>query len=215
VIAVVAGGTGLSGTFLLRELLVDVQISRVISVSRRPCGMSDKKLAEVLISDLAELPSIESQLKGDIYFSCLGTTNKAAGSKANYEKIDHDAVLDFAKIAQRHGAKSFTVVSSTGSNPNSFFFYPRLKGRTEADLRALSLQSLVIVKPAFLQGPRSEVRPAEVLITKIFVPIFGLLPDRVRRGSITDVQTLAAKMLVEGKAASPGVHLIEAKDIRV
>jgi hypothetical protein len=39
------------------------------------------------------------KIRGEIYFCCLGTTIKAAGSKENFEKVDHDAVVAFAKIA--------------------------------------------------------------------------------------------------------------------
>src|ERR1700674_3878160 len=129
-IATLIGGTGFTGSFLVRKLLADSAITKVISVSRKPLNISNAKLAEVLISDLAELPSIESKIRGEIYFCCLGTTIKAAGSKENFEKVDHDAVVAFAKIAEAHDARSFTSVSAMGANASSMFFYNRVKGRT-------------------------------------------------------------------------------------
>jgi hypothetical protein len=86
--------------------------------SRRSLNVSNAKLTEVLISDLVQLPSLESKLPGELFFCCLGTTSKMAGSKENFAKVDHTAVVGFAKIAKMYDAKSFTLVSSMGANPH-------------------------------------------------------------------------------------------------
>jgi len=93
------------------------------------------------------------------------------------------------------------------------FFYNLVKGRTEDDVKALELRSLVIFRPALLFGPHHERRLAESIAAKTLIPLSRLLPTRVRKSLITDVDTLATRMLAEGKAAPPGVHVIRAKDI--
>src|ERR1700693_460942 len=110
--ATLIGSTGLTGSFLVWKLLADSAITKVTSVSRKSLNIANAKLTEVLVSDLAELPSIESKIRGEIYFCCLGTTIKAAGSKENFEKVDHDAIVAFAKVAKAHDARSFTLVSA-------------------------------------------------------------------------------------------------------
>src|SRR6202140_32138 len=212
-IATLIGGTGLTGSLLVRHLLADPPITAVISISRKSLQISNDKLTEVLISDLAELPSFESKLGGDLYFCCLGTTIKAAGSKQNFEKVDRDAVVAFAKIAKDHDAKSFTFVSAMGANASSRFFYNQVKGRTENDIQALGLRSLIIFRPALLVGPRREFRLAEKIAAKTLIPLSRLLPARTRKSLITDAETLATRMLAEAKAAPPGVRIIKAKDI--
>jgi uncharacterized protein YbjT (DUF2867 family) len=92
-------------------------------------------------------------------------------------------------------------------------FYNRVKGRTENDLKALGLRSLIIFRPALLAGPRHEFRLAERIATKTLVPLSNLLPARMRKSLITEASTLAARMLAQGKAAPEGVHVIQAKDI--
>ena len=218
-IATLIGGTGLTGSFLIRHLLADPAITKVMSISRKSLQISNDKLTEVLVSDLAELPLIqskigtESQIDGDLYFCCLGTTIKAAGSQASFERVDRDAVVAFAKIAQAHDAKSFALVSAMGATANSRFFYNQVKGRTENDVHALGLRSLLIFRPALLVGPRREFRLAEKIAAKTLVPLSHLLPPRTRKSLITDAETLARRMLAEAKVAPPGVHLIKAKDI--
>jgi uncharacterized protein YbjT (DUF2867 family) len=213
VIATLIGSTGLTGSFLVRQLLADSDITKVISVSRRSLDISNSKLTEVRVSDLADLPSIQSKIRGDLYFCCLGTTIKAAGSKENFEKVDHDAVIAFAKIAKAHNATSFTFVSAMGANANSMFFYNWVKGRTEDDVKALGLRSLIIFKPALLVGPRAEFRLGERLATVTLVALSPLLPTRIQKSLITNAETLAMRMLAAGKAAPPGIHVIVAKDI--
>ena len=212
-IATLIGSTGLTGSFLTQQLLADSAITKVISVSRKALKISNAKLTEVLISDLAELPSIDMRIRGELYFCCLGTTIKTAGSKENFEKVDHAAVVAFAKIAKAHDATSFTLVSASGANANSIFFYNRIKGRTENDVKALGLRSLIIFEPAFLAGPRPEFRLADRIAAKTLVPLSRLLPTQARKSLVTDAETLAMRMLAAGKAAPAGVHVIKAKKI--
>jgi uncharacterized protein YbjT (DUF2867 family) len=177
-------------------------------------NISNAKLTEVLVSDLAELPAIAAEIRGELYFCCLGTTIKAAGSKQNFEKVDHDAIVAFAIIAKAHDAKSFTLVSAMGANASSMIFYNQVKGRTEDDVRALGLRSLIIFRPALLVRRRHEFRSAaERIATRTLVPLSRLLPIRTRKRLITEPETLAARMVAEGKAAPAGIRVIPAKDI--
>jgi uncharacterized protein YbjT (DUF2867 family) len=201
-IATLIGSTGLTGSFLVQQLLADSTITEVTSVSREPINVSNPKLT-----------AIESKIRGDIYFCCLGTTIKAAGSKENFAKVDHDAIVEFARIAKTHDAQSFTLVSAMSANANSMVFYSQVKGRTENDVKGLDFRSLVIFRPGLLVGPRREFRLGESIATKTLVPLSRLFPTRLRKSLITEAETLATRMLVEGKAAPLGVHVILAKDI--
>jgi uncharacterized protein YbjT (DUF2867 family) len=212
-IATIIGGTGLTGSFLVRQLLADPAVEKVVSISRRPLKIANAKLSEVLVSGLEQLPSMEAKIRGEIYFCCLGTTIIAAGSKENFEKVDHGAIVAFAKIARAHDAKSFTFVSSMGANAKSMIFYNQVKGRTENDVKALGLRSLIIFRPGLLVGPRHEFRLTEKMASVVLVPLAWLLPARIRKGILTETETLAARMLAEGKAAAAGVHVISAKNI--
>jgi uncharacterized protein YbjT (DUF2867 family) len=212
-IATLIGGTGLTGTSLLRRLLADVAITRVISVSRRPSSISHEKLTEVRIQDLAELPVKAAAMRGDLYFCCLGTTIKAAGSRANFERVDRAAVVAFAGIARAHDARSFTLVSAMGADGGSRFFYNRVKGRTEEDVKQLGFRSLIVFRPALLVGPRREFRAAEAFATRTLLPLSRLLPATLGKRFVTDVEALSAQMLIMGKAAPPGLHLIGATAI--
>jgi len=119
----------------------------------------------------------------------------------------------FARIAKAHDAKSFTLVSAMGANAGSMFFYNQVKGRTEDDVKALGLRSVIIFRPALLVGPRNESRLAESIAIKTLVPLSRLLPSRFRKRVVTYAETLAMRMLTEGKASPSGVRVIPAQDI--
>jgi uncharacterized protein YbjT (DUF2867 family) len=109
-IATIIGSTGLIGSLLVRKLLDDPAIKKVISIARRPPEISSPKLTEVLVRNLAELLVLASTVCGELYFCCFGATIKVAGSKENFEKVDHHAVVAFAKIAKaamQHHSRSF------------------------------------------------------------------------------------------------------------
>lgn len=211
-IAVVIGPTGLVGAEVTRRLLEDPEVQRVVAVSRKPLA-EHPKLGQVLIAGLAELPARAAELKGDIYFCCLGTTIKDAGSREAFRKVDHAAVLDFGRIAKSHNARSFAVVTAAGANPASPVFYSRVKGEVETALRQLGLTRLVIFRPGLLIGDRRSFRPAERLMIAAFRALSGLLPRYWLKRSATEVQRLAERLIVEGKQMAFGTFVISSEAI--
>jgi len=212
-IAVVAGSTGLTGSLLTRKLLDDPAFTAVVTVSRRSRNLDHPRLREVIVPSLAELSWHADQLCGDVYFCCLGTTIKVAGSRENFRAVDHDAVLDFARIAHRHTARAFLVVTAMGANPKSAFFYNRVKGETERDLQSLGLRSLIIFRPGLLLGLRHEPRPAEALFQALLAPVHRALPA-LTRPWVTPADTLAAAMLRHAHSPTPGTTVVEAGAIK-
>ena len=212
-IAVISGATGLTGSILVGKLLLDGEISQVISVSRNPLGVKSPKLKEIFIPELSEMSRHQAELKGDIYFCCLGTTRKAAGTHEKFKKVDYDAVLEFGKIAKLQDSRSFVLISSTGANSNSPFFYGRIKGEVENALQKMNIKRLVIFRPSFLVGKRKTFRLGERVFigtVSLFSPI---LPGFIKKRLMTNAQDLAERMLIEGKNPIPGVFIIESHKI--
>lgn len=212
-IAVISGATGLVGAQLIQKLLDDSRFTQVISVSRRSLKLTSPKLIEVICENFKDLPSLHSELKGDIYFCCLGTTIKTAGSQEKFKAVDHDAVLEFGKIAKLYEARSFVVISADGANANSRIFYSRVKGETEQDLQKLGLKHLVIMRPGLLMGERKEFRAGEKVAMTIFGKIGPLLPSGIRKSVMTDIHALADRMKEEAFLTAPSVSIIKAREI--
>lgn len=196
--AYIIGCTGLVGKTLLEDLLKDSGFSRVVSFSRRPPDFSHEKL-EARILDLENLDQQAEAGSCDVAFCCLGTTMKQAGGREGFIKVDHDYVLAFARLAKKAGARHFILVSSLGASAESRFFYSRVKGRVENDLREMGFHNLSIFRPSLLIGERREFRPGERAAILMY-RIFGKGPARPWLG--TDVTGLSGAMLRAGRESS-------------
>lgn len=158
--ALVIGATGMVGKSLVKQLLGDPRFSEVVIFVRRPSGFSSPKLIEHLIDfDMPE--KWQHLVKGDVLFSTLGTTRKKAGSKEAQYQVDHGYQFQFAAAAARNGVPDYVLVSSLGASEDSFFFYSRMKGELERDVKALDFWKIVILQPAQLDGNRQEQRIGE------------------------------------------------------
>ena len=200
----ITGGSGLVGGALLRRLLRDGPFDRVVSVGRRSLPMDDAKLVQV-VTDLLGPFEWEGLPPPAVAFSCLGTTLKKAGSREAFRRVDHDAVLSFARAARARGARAFLHVSSLGAKAGSRNFYSAVKGETERDVAALGFPSVYALRPSILDGHRTERRPGEeigLLVGRALSPILG-------RYRPTSVEGVAATLVALARDPAPGVHVIE------
>jgi uncharacterized protein YbjT (DUF2867 family) len=159
-IACVVGATGLVGGHIVRQLLDDPAVERVVTFVRRDSGVRAARLAEQKVE--FDRPDEWADLvRGDVLYSALGTTLRTAGSQERQYRVDHTFQLRFARAAAANGVPAFVLISSDGANPSSRFFYLRMKGELERDVEALGFQRLRILQPGMLAGRRAEKRPIE------------------------------------------------------
>lgn len=173
--ALVLGATGLVGSRLLDALLADPYWREVRVLGRRPPARDDPRLAFTRC-ELDELAQHEHRFAVDVVFCCLGTTLRAAGSKAAFRRVDHDACVAAARLARAADCPRFIMVSAVNADPRGLSFYARTKGETERDVVALDLPLTVFVQPSLLEGERSESRPAEAagqVAFRVLRPLVG------------------------------------------
>ncbi len=84
---VLVGSSGLIGSHLLSILIESQKISKILLVLRKSLNISDPKVQELIIN-FDELESFSTDIKGDIIYSCLGTTKAATPDPDLYRKID-------------------------------------------------------------------------------------------------------------------------------
>ncbi|MCS6967061.1 MAG: oxidoreductase [Cytophagales bacterium] len=166
----IAGASGLVGSYLLRQLLQSSAVSQVISLVRRPLGVSHDRLQEIVF-DFENKQHYQTLPQVDAAFCCLGTTIKKAGSQVAFRHVDYDYPLFLAKAMRDKGTPHFLVITAVGSHPSSIFFYSRVKGELERSLEALQFPSLSIFQPSLLLGDRKEKRLGEDF-AKLLAPLF-------------------------------------------
>ncbi|WP_332030506.1 NAD(P)H-binding protein [Kaistella sp.] len=203
--ALVIGATGATGKDLVSQLLTDKGYDEVNVFVRRPLAVENPKLKTHIVNfDKPE--EWKDLVKGDVAFSCLGTTLKAAGSKEAQRKVDYDYQYNFAKAAKENEVEDYILVSSYGANPKSKLFYSRMKGELEQSIKDLHFNKLTIFQPGMLERRDSE-RTGEVLGGKIikFANKFGVLTQQ----KPLPTEVLAKAMINSSKIKSYGYSKIK------
>ena len=202
--AAVAGATGLVGGFVLRDLLEDPAVERVIAPTRRPLP-PHPKLVNPLFAGYAwpELSPVQEA------YACLGTTRAKAGSDAAFRAVDLDLTLAFARAAKAAGARRFGLVSSVGADSTSRFLYPRVKGQAEAGVAGFGFESFVAARPSFLLGERREPRPAEAAAVAVFLVLRPLLAGPWRKYRAVRAEDVAAALIAAVRGRVPGTLVLE------
>jgi len=171
--ALVVGATGEVGKAIVKELVQRAQFEKITLIVRRqldlPSPDSDEKYRKIeqKIVDFEKLSESADAFQGhEIGFSALGTTRAKAGAEGFY-RVDHDYVVETAKLAKQGGCKHFHLVTSGGANKNAFFLYPKTKGEAEEDVTKLEFERLSIYRPNLLLVDRVEKRSGEAVLQAI------------------------------------------------
>jgi uncharacterized protein YbjT (DUF2867 family) len=213
-IALVAGGSGLVGERLLPLLLNGGGYTRVYALSRRALPMDHPRLANRVVRFDAPLAA---QLKGltcQDAFCCLGTTMREAGSPEAFRAVDHDLVLDFARLALKAGAERLVVLSSIGADRAARAFYLRVKGEMEHSLETVGFRALDFMQPSLLLGARRHLRPLEFVAQALMWAARPLFLGPAMRYRAIEADTVAAAMYGVARIGRRGVNRHQYDDMR-
>lgn len=181
-----AGASGLVGSQILSELLTQPK-TQVIAPLRRALDQSHAQLLPMIGDwvDPSAQPALGEAMAAhaplDAYVCALGTTIKAAGSRAAFKAVDLDLVVRLARLARQSGARHAIVVSSVGADPLSGNFYLSIKGQAEQALGQLGFERVDLLRPGLLLGTRAQHRSGEAWAQRL-APLFNpLLVGGLRR----------------------------------
>lgn len=209
--ALVLGATGLVGGLLLERLLDEPRYSRVRVLARRRLRRRHPKL-ETRVMEFERLADSPDLLRADDVFCALGTTMAQAGSREAFRRVDHDYVVEAARLASENGAEQFLLVSSLGADPESRVFYNRTKGEAEVAVKNLPFRALWIVRPSLLRGAREQLRVGEMIADVSSRLLRFILVGPLRRyRPVAAADVAAALVALAAEDGTGGV--IESEDI--
>jgi len=172
--ALLFGSSGLVGGHLLRQLIKNIEYSKIKIFVRLEPEINDPKL-EIIKTNFNNLENHRENIKGDDCFFCIGTTKQNSPNKDEYRRIELDMPKQIAQIAKSNSVNSFVFVSSGFADPKSSGDYLKFKGEVEEELKKLNFSKLGIVRPSFLMGDRKEKRIGEkigIFLFKMLSPLF-------------------------------------------
>lgn len=198
-----AGATGLVGDCVLRRLLGDPGVARVIAPTRRALPPHPKLENPLIASGWPAFTPLDEA------YSCLGTTRKIAGSDAAFRAVDLDLAVAFARAAKTAGARRIGLVSSAGAKSDSSFLYPRTKGEAEKSVIGLGFETVVIARPSLLLGTRTVPRTAEKFGETALGLIKPLLVGPLRKYRAISGEAVAAALIASVRGKFPGTLVLE------
>lgn len=150
---IITGVTGMVGEGVLHECLLSDDVTEILVINRKPCGVVHPKLKEIIHTDFFDLTAIEGQLSGyNACFFCLGVSS--VGMDADkYYKLTYTLTLNFAGVLSRlNPDMTFCYISgkSTDSTEQGKSRWARVKGKTENDLMKLPFKKVYNFRPGVL-----------------------------------------------------------------
>lgn len=200
--AIIIGATGLTGSWVLKQLLSNDKYDRVLLFSRTSVGMEHPKLEEHL-GDVLNLEQFKDSFKADEVYCCIGTTKKKTPDQKAYREIDFGIPVSAAKMAKENGSKVFAVVSSIGADPKSKIFYSRTKGEMEEAVLSVGIERTYVLRPSIILGDRNEKRFAEKVGGFIFRLFNPLLFGKLKKYRAVKSENIAKKMIQLANSEDP------------
>ena len=205
---ILCGATGMVGAGVLREALNDPDVDRVLSISRRSCGVTHARLRELLVPDLFDFGAVEAQVTGwDAAIWAIGISSIGQDERA-YAKVTEELTLVWARgLLRLNPGFSFCYCSAAGAGGGTM--WARVRRRVEEAIRTLPFRHAGCVRPGFIQpgpGIRSTVKLYQSLIV-VFRPVFPLLvrtlpswattSERLGRAMLRVVQGRSDRFILE------------------
>lgn len=210
------GASGMVGQGVLRECLLDPDVTAVLSIVRSSTGQQHPKLREIVHKNFFDFSSVESELAGfDACFFCLGVSS-AGMSEQNYRRITYDIALAAAQtLVKLNRNMTFIYVSGAGtdSSERGRMMWARVKGQTENALLRLPFKAAYMFRPGVIV-PLHGIKSRTMLYRIPYAIMGPLLPilKRLFPKSVTTTEKLGQAMLIAAKQGAPK-PVLESADI--
>lgn len=210
---ILLGATGAVGNHIAQNLITMPKVKLLTVLGRRCADNLDNSIAQQHQVELMDAASYRAFLPGhDVAICALGVGQPSQVSKAEFVRIDHDLVLQFAQECRRAGVAHFELLSSVGANADSRAFYLATKGRLERALVALQFERLSLFQPSMIITPRNRygwVQGVALAATRVLNPFLLGSLDRYRG---IEVERLGQAMALNLLTNASGVETLQWRD---
>jgi len=210
------GASGMVGQGVLRECLLDPEVTAVLSIVRNSSGQQHGKLREIVHKDFFDFSTIESELSGlDACFFCLGVSS-AGMSEEKYRLVTYDIALAAAETLVKVNSNITMVFISgagTDSSERGRVMWARVKGQTENALLRLPFKAAYMFRPGVIV-PLHGIKSRTVLYRIPYIVLGPILPSlqRLFPKYVTTTEKLGRAMLIAAKRGAPK-KVLESADI--
>ncbi len=212
--AIITGSTGMVGEGALHECLHHPDVEQVLVINRKPCGVTDPKLKEIIHTDFFDFSAIENQLQGyNACFFCLGVSSIGM-KEAEFTKFTYSLTMHVATILAKYNPQMiFCYISGAGtdSSEKGKLMWARVKGKTENDLMKLPFKKVYAFRPGIMKPTKGlkNTLPLYKYFGWLYPILKVLMPGRV--STLKQVADAMINVVLKGY----NKQVIEVKDIHL
>ena len=192
------------------ECLQNENVSSVLSISRKPCGIEHARLKELIVPDFMKLQEFETDVTGyDACFYCAGISSVGM-KETRYHHITYDTTIAFASVLSKVNPNMvfcYITGSGTDSTERGRIMWARVKGKTENALMKMPFAKAYNFRPAAMLPVADQKN-----VIKLYVVIAKLIKFFAPSGVLT-LQELG-KAMIHAVTRRPSKQILEVKDIR-
>ncbi|WP_316742983.1 NAD-dependent epimerase/dehydratase family protein [Pedobacter antarcticus] len=203
---IITGSTGMVGEGVLLECLENDNVTSVLSISRKPSGITHPRLKELLVDDFIKINQYSDQLSGfDACFYCAGISSVGM-TEEKYQHITYDTTISFAgTLLKINPDLTFIFVSgaSTDSTGEGKIMWARIKGKTENALGKMAFKAQYNFRPGLMKPDKRQVHLKGInKYIGLLYPLLGLFytgstTKKIGRAMIQAVKTGFPKITLE------------------
>jgi NADH dehydrogenase len=197
----VTGGTGFVGSHVVRRLVDDGHVVRVLEhTPGSAAALPSQDAVEGSMSDPDSLRRAVDGQQGVVHLVAI-----MAGAPSDYERVMEQGTRDLLAAAAGAGVRRFVHMSALGLSEETKDLVPyyRAKWQMEQDVKASGLEH-VIFRPSFVFARDGGILDRFKLIAKLapVTPIVGPGTQRIQPIWVEDVAAYFAEGLVRPEAAN-------------
>ncbi len=200
----VAGGTGVLGSAIVRRLLDSGRKTRVLTRHRERAAAHEQRGAEVVVADLRDRASLDAACQGATHV--ITTANAFAGKGGeSVPAIDERGNRHLVLAARAAGVRQFVFTSALLPEAYRAIDYFAAKFATEDYLRASGLAWTILRPTAFMETWALII--GEPLVRTGSTKIFGSGRNPINFVAVDDVAAVAVMTLDRPDACGASVDI--------
>jgi uncharacterized protein YbjT (DUF2867 family) len=172
----ITGATGLAGSEVIRQALLDEDVSEVTALVRRPLAVQNPKLKVVLHDNFKDYAGLAELFAAqDACIWCLGISQTQV-KEAEYIRITYDYVVTAAQaMLNANPNLTFVFLSGMGADPQEKgrALFARIKGKAENNLKRLPFKQLIIARPGGIIPVHKKENAA--FFEKLAIPFYPVI----------------------------------------
>jgi uncharacterized protein YbjT (DUF2867 family) len=175
----VAGGTGLVGAGIVREL---ARRGKPVAVLTRSAATAAARFPDIEVDyregDVRDRASLAAAMQGaEVVVGCVQFPNSPIENRCRgytFEEIDAAGTERLVEAAKEAGVRRYIYLSGAGAAPDAKYHWFRAKWRAETAVRDSGM-TYIIFRPSWVYGPEDHSLNRFLAMSRFlpFVPIIG------------------------------------------